>query len=131
DRHDHRRPPRRPRRRHLRPRPRRHHPPLRAAVGPPSLPAPGAPPALPSPPASAAPRSADSVAPRVPSWVPCGPRTPFGRAQARPPLYRAGREVDKVGFVTDVNMAPGGSASVFVLNEGYAGLDGDDERVAG
>jgi glyoxylase-like metal-dependent hydrolase (beta-lactamase superfamily II) len=39
--------------------------------------------------------------------------------------------VDKVGFVADVNMAPGGSASVFVLNEGYAGRDGDDERVAG
>src|ERR1043165_7756849 len=37
----------------------------------------------------------------------------------------------RVGFVAAVNMAPGGSASVFVLNEGYVGLDGDDERVAG
>jgi hypothetical protein len=42
-----------------------------------------------------------------------------------------GREVDRVGFVADVNIAPGGSASVFVLHDGYAGLDGDDERVAG
>jgi glyoxylase-like metal-dependent hydrolase (beta-lactamase superfamily II) len=33
--------------------------------------------------------------------------------------------------VADVKIAPGGSASVFVLNEGYAGLPGDDERVAG
>jgi glyoxylase-like metal-dependent hydrolase (beta-lactamase superfamily II) len=33
--------------------------------------------------------------------------------------------------VTDVNIAAGGSASVFVLNEGYAGLPDDDERVAG
>jgi glyoxylase-like metal-dependent hydrolase (beta-lactamase superfamily II) len=33
--------------------------------------------------------------------------------------------------VTDLKIAPGGSASVFVLHEGYAGRDGDDERVAG
>jgi glyoxylase-like metal-dependent hydrolase (beta-lactamase superfamily II) len=33
--------------------------------------------------------------------------------------------------VTELNIAPGGSASVFVLNEGYAGLPDDDERVAG
>ncbi len=33
--------------------------------------------------------------------------------------------------MTDVNIAAGGSASVFVLNEGYAGLPDDDERVAG
>ena len=33
--------------------------------------------------------------------------------------------------MADVNIAPGGSASVFVLHDGYAGLDGDDERVAG
>jgi glyoxylase-like metal-dependent hydrolase (beta-lactamase superfamily II) len=39
--------------------------------------------------------------------------------------------VDKVGFVANVNMAPGGSASVFVLHDGYVGRDGDDERVAG
>ena len=30
-----------------------------------------------------------------------------------------------------VKIAPGGSASVFVLHEGYVGRDGDDERVAG
>src|SRR3989440_13013957 len=28
-------------------------------------------------------------------------------------------------------MAPGGSASVFVLHDGYVGRDGDDGRVAG
>jgi glyoxylase-like metal-dependent hydrolase (beta-lactamase superfamily II) len=39
--------------------------------------------------------------------------------------------VDKVGCVADVNVAPGGSASVYVLHEGYAGRDGDDERVSG
>jgi glyoxylase-like metal-dependent hydrolase (beta-lactamase superfamily II) len=33
--------------------------------------------------------------------------------------------------VTDLRIAPGGSASVHVLHDGYAGLDGDDERVAG
>jgi glyoxylase-like metal-dependent hydrolase (beta-lactamase superfamily II) len=33
--------------------------------------------------------------------------------------------------VTDLKIAPGGSASVFVLHEGYVGRDGDDERVAG
>jgi glyoxylase-like metal-dependent hydrolase (beta-lactamase superfamily II) len=33
--------------------------------------------------------------------------------------------------VTELSIAPGGSASVFVLNEGYAGLPDDDERVAG
>ena len=33
--------------------------------------------------------------------------------------------------MTELNLAPGGSASVFVLNEGYVGLLGDDERVAG
>ena len=33
--------------------------------------------------------------------------------------------------MADVKIAPGGSASAFVLHEGYAGLDGDDERVAG
>jgi glyoxylase-like metal-dependent hydrolase (beta-lactamase superfamily II) len=33
--------------------------------------------------------------------------------------------------VTDLKIAPGGSASVHVLHEGYAGRDGDDERVAG
>jgi glyoxylase-like metal-dependent hydrolase (beta-lactamase superfamily II) len=33
--------------------------------------------------------------------------------------------------VTELSIAPGGSASVFVLSEGYAGLPGDDERVAG
>jgi glyoxylase-like metal-dependent hydrolase (beta-lactamase superfamily II) len=33
--------------------------------------------------------------------------------------------------VTDLNVAPGGSASVHVLHEGYVGRDGDDERVAG
>jgi glyoxylase-like metal-dependent hydrolase (beta-lactamase superfamily II) len=37
----------------------------------------------------------------------------------------------KVGFVTDLTIAPGGSASVYVLHEGYVGRDGDDERVAG
>jgi glyoxylase-like metal-dependent hydrolase (beta-lactamase superfamily II) len=33
--------------------------------------------------------------------------------------------------VTDLNIAPGGSATVHVLNEGYVGRGGDDERVAG
>jgi glyoxylase-like metal-dependent hydrolase (beta-lactamase superfamily II) len=33
--------------------------------------------------------------------------------------------------VTELNIGPGGSASVSVLSEGYAGLPGDDERVAG
>ena len=33
--------------------------------------------------------------------------------------------------MADVNIAPGGSASVFVLHEGYVGRDGDDGRVAG
>jgi glyoxylase-like metal-dependent hydrolase (beta-lactamase superfamily II) len=33
--------------------------------------------------------------------------------------------------VTDLKIAPGGSASVYVLHEGYVGRDGDDERVAG
>jgi glyoxylase-like metal-dependent hydrolase (beta-lactamase superfamily II) len=33
--------------------------------------------------------------------------------------------------VTELSIAPGGSASVIVLSEGYAGLPGDDERVAG
>ena len=33
--------------------------------------------------------------------------------------------------MTDLNIAPGGSATVHVLNEGYVGRDGDDERVAG
>jgi glyoxylase-like metal-dependent hydrolase (beta-lactamase superfamily II) len=33
--------------------------------------------------------------------------------------------------VTDLKIAPGGSASVHVLHEGYVGRDGDDERVAG
>jgi glyoxylase-like metal-dependent hydrolase (beta-lactamase superfamily II) len=33
--------------------------------------------------------------------------------------------------VTELKIAPGGSASVFVLHEGYAGLPGDDDRVAG
>ena len=33
--------------------------------------------------------------------------------------------------MADVNIAPGGSASVFVLHDGYVGRDGDDERVAG
>src|ERR1700746_2294138 len=36
-----------------------------------------------------------------------------------------------VGSVTDGKIAPGGAASVFVLHEGYAGRDGDDQRVAG
>jgi glyoxylase-like metal-dependent hydrolase (beta-lactamase superfamily II) len=36
-----------------------------------------------------------------------------------------------VGLVTDLKIAPGGSASVQVLHEGYVGRDGDDERVAG
>jgi glyoxylase-like metal-dependent hydrolase (beta-lactamase superfamily II) len=41
---------------------------------------------------------------------------------------------DKTVIVWDVaelGITPGGSASVFVLNEGYAGRDGDGERVAG
>jgi Metallo-beta-lactamase superfamily len=33
--------------------------------------------------------------------------------------------------VTGLTIAPGGSASVYVLHEGYVGRDGDDERVAG
>lgn len=33
--------------------------------------------------------------------------------------------------MSEVHIAPGGSASVFVLHEGYVGLDGDDSRVAG
>jgi glyoxylase-like metal-dependent hydrolase (beta-lactamase superfamily II) len=33
--------------------------------------------------------------------------------------------------VTDLNIAPGGSATAHVLHEGYVGRDGDDERVAG
>jgi len=33
--------------------------------------------------------------------------------------------------VTDMTIAPGGSASVYVLHDGYVGRDGDDERVAG
>jgi glyoxylase-like metal-dependent hydrolase (beta-lactamase superfamily II) len=33
--------------------------------------------------------------------------------------------------VTGLSFGPGGSASVFVLHEGYVGRDGDDERVAG
>jgi len=33
--------------------------------------------------------------------------------------------------VTDLKIAPGGSASVHVLHEGYVGRDGDGERVAG
>lgn len=33
--------------------------------------------------------------------------------------------------MTDLTIAPGGSASVYVLHDGYAGLDGDDSRVAG
>jgi len=37
----------------------------------------------------------------------------------------------KVGLVPDFTIAPGGSASVHVLHEGYVGRDGDDERVAG
>ena len=41
------------------------------------------------------------------------------------------RDIGKVGSVADVKIAPGGSASVFVLHEGYVGRDGDDGRVAG
>ena len=33
--------------------------------------------------------------------------------------------------MADVKITPGGSASVFVLHEGYVGRDGDDGRVAG
>ena len=33
--------------------------------------------------------------------------------------------------MTELNLAPGGSASVHVLHEGYVGREGDDERVAG
>ena len=33
--------------------------------------------------------------------------------------------------MTDLTIEPGGSASVHVLHDGYVGLDGDDERVAG
>jgi glyoxylase-like metal-dependent hydrolase (beta-lactamase superfamily II) len=48
--------------------------------------------------------------------------------------YLAGqldRRIGRVGSVADVKIAPGGSASVFVLHEGYVGRDGDDGRVAG
>jgi len=37
----------------------------------------------------------------------------------------------RVGSVTDLKIAAGGSASVHVLHEGYVGRDGEDERVAG
>jgi glyoxylase-like metal-dependent hydrolase (beta-lactamase superfamily II) len=33
--------------------------------------------------------------------------------------------------VSELKVEPGGSASVYVLHEGYVGRDGDDERVAG
>jgi len=33
--------------------------------------------------------------------------------------------------MTGLSFGPGGSASVFVLHQGYVGRDGDDERVAG
>ncbi|HLK02391.1 MAG TPA: MBL fold metallo-hydrolase, partial [Streptosporangiaceae bacterium] len=33
--------------------------------------------------------------------------------------------------MSDLSIGPGGSATVHVLHEGYAGKDGDDERVAG
>jgi len=33
--------------------------------------------------------------------------------------------------VAELKIEPGGSASVYVLHEGYVGRDGDDERVAG
>jgi glyoxylase-like metal-dependent hydrolase (beta-lactamase superfamily II) len=33
--------------------------------------------------------------------------------------------------VTDLTIAPGGSATVYVLHQGYVGRDGDGERVAG
>jgi len=33
--------------------------------------------------------------------------------------------------VSELDIVPGGSASVFVLHEGYVGRDGDDGRVAG
>ena len=33
--------------------------------------------------------------------------------------------------MTDLTIAPGGSASVYVLHDGYVGRDGDAERVAG
>lgn len=36
-----------------------------------------------------------------------------------------------VGPMADEVMAPGGSAAVHVLHEGYVGLNGDEERVAG
>src|SRR5206468_7691120 len=39
--------------------------------------------------------------------------------------------IGRVGSVADEKIAPGGSASVFVLHEGDAGRDGDDGRVAG
>jgi glyoxylase-like metal-dependent hydrolase (beta-lactamase superfamily II) len=45
--------------------------------------------------------------------------------------YRPTGPTGMVGLVTDLNIAPGGSASVHVLHEGYVGRDGDDERVAG
>ena len=33
--------------------------------------------------------------------------------------------------MTELKIEPGGSASVYVLHEGYVGRDGDNERVAG
>jgi len=33
--------------------------------------------------------------------------------------------------VPELTIAPGGSASVYVLHEGYVSRDGDDDRVAG
>src|SRR6266568_3567951 len=42
-----------------------------------------------------------------------------------------GAAAGRVSFVTDVTIVAGGSASVFVLHEGYVGRNGDDERVAG
>ena len=33
--------------------------------------------------------------------------------------------------MTDLKIGPGGSASAYVLHDGYVGRDGDDERVAG
>src|SRR5580692_8151641 len=48
-------------------------------------------------------------------------------ATSSSPLSVRGR----VDFVTDFKIAPGGSAAVYVLHEGYVGRDGDDGRVAG
>jgi hypothetical protein len=45
-------------------------------------------------------------------------------------LGRAGAR-GRVGLVAELTVARGGSASVYVLHEGYVGRDGDDERVAG